>query len=96
MRSGYAFIVYTSNVFAILGLRSLYFAVSGAMKYFHHLHYGLAVILVFVGMKMMITDIYHIPIVWSLAFIAVAITASVVASRLWPKTPECSTIDLKN
>ena len=90
------FIVYTSNVFAILGLRSLYFAVSGAMKYFHHLHYGLAAILVFVGVKMIITDIYHIPIVWSLVFIAVAIIVSIGASLLWPKSLECPTADLKN
>mgnify|MGYP003393385523 CR=1 FL=1 len=83
------FIVYTSNVFAILGLRSLYFAVSGAMEYFHHLHYGLAAILVFVGVKMIISDIYHIPIITSLAFIAAAIIVSMAASLLWPKKLAC-------
>src|SRR3989338_420551 len=82
------FIVYTSNVFAILGLRSLYFAVSGVMQYFHHLHYGLAAILVFVGLKMIVTDIYHIPIVASLMFIVTAIAISVGASILWPKKLE--------
>ena len=83
-----SFIVYTSNVFAILGLRSLYFAVSGVMQYFHHLHYGLAAILAFVGLKMIVTDIYHIPIVASLMFIVTAIAISVGASILWPKKLE--------
>ncbi len=61
------FIVYTSNVFAILGLRSLYFALAGIMQLFHYLHYGLAFILTFVGVKMLLTDIYKIPILASLA-----------------------------
>ena len=52
------FIVYTSNVFAILGLRSLYFALAGFMKLFHYLHYGLSAILIFVGIKMIISDFY--------------------------------------
>ncbi len=82
------FIVYTSNVFAILGLRALYFALSGAMKYFHHLHYGLAAVLVFVGAKMILTDLYHIPIFASLGFIAAAILVSVGASIAWPKPTE--------
>jgi tellurite resistance protein TerC len=79
------FIVYTSNVFAVLGLRSLFFAISGLMKLFHHLQYGLAVILGFVGIKMLITDIYKINIGTSLAFIASVIALSVVASLIWPK-----------
>ena len=57
-----SFIVYTSNVFAILGLRALYFALAGLMQLFHRLHYGLAAILVFVGIKMLLADIYKIPI----------------------------------
>ncbi len=57
-----AFIVYTSNVFAILGLRSMYFAVSGLMKIFRFLHYGLAVVLVLVGSKMLASDYVRIPI----------------------------------
>ncbi len=81
------FIVYTSNAFAILGLRSLYFALAGAMVLFHHLHYGLAAILVFVGAKMILSDIYHIPILVSLVVIAVAIAASIGASVIWPKKP---------
>ena len=79
------FIVYTSNAFAILGLRSLYFALSGIMKLFHHLHYGLSVILVFVGVKMILSDIYKIPIVTSLCVIAGVLGLSVIASLLWPK-----------
>jgi tellurite resistance protein TerC len=79
------FIVYTSNVFAILGLRALYFALSGIMRYFHHLHYGLAAILVFVGVKMLISHVFHVPVGVSLAFIAVAIVISIAASLLWPK-----------
>ncbi len=81
------FIVYTSNIFAILGLRSLYFALSGVMDLFHHLHYGLAAILCFVGAKMVFSDIYHVPIAASLGFIAISIILSVSASLLWPKKP---------
>jgi tellurite resistance protein TerC len=79
------FIVYTSNVFAVLGLRSLFFAISGLMKLFHHLQYGLAVILGFVGIKMLITDFYKINIGASLAVIASVITLSIIASLIWPK-----------
>jgi len=79
------FIVYTSNVFAILGLRALYFALAGVMEYFHYLNYGLSVILVFVGFKMLIADIYKIPIGISLAVLAFILTVSIVASIIWPK-----------
>jgi tellurite resistance protein TerC len=79
------FIVYTSNVFAVLGLRSLFFAISGLMKLFRHLQYGLAVILGFVGIKMLITDFYKINIGASLAVIAAVIALSVIASLIWPK-----------
>jgi len=82
-----AFIVYTSNVFAILGLRALYFALAGIVKMFHHLHYGLALIVAFVGVKMLLTDIYKIPISWSLAIVAAFLALSVVASLVWPKQP---------
>ncbi|HTL46615.1 MAG TPA: TerC family protein, partial [Verrucomicrobiae bacterium] len=70
-----SFLVYTSNVFAILGLRPLYFALAGMMKIFRYLHYGLGAILIFVGIKMIVTDIYHIPIVVALAVIAVILAA---------------------
>jgi tellurite resistance protein TerC len=78
------FIVYTSNVFAILGLRSLYFALAGILKYFHYLHYGLAAILVFVGIKMLITDFYKFDPFVSLGIIAFILIVSIVLSILKP------------
>ena len=79
------FIVYTSNVFAILGLRSLYFALAGIVEKFWLLSYGLAVVLIFVGIKMMLIDVYKIPIEWSLLFIVITITASIILSlRIHP------------
>jgi len=74
------FIVYTSNVFAILGLRSLYFALSGIIHRFWLLSYGLAIVLVFVGIKMILIDFYKIPIEWSLLFIAITIASSIFLS----------------
>jgi tellurite resistance protein TerC len=74
------FIVYTSNVFAILGLRSLYFALAGVVHRFWLLSYGLAVVLIFVGIKMLLIDIYKIPIELSLIFIAFIITGSIFLS----------------
>jgi tellurite resistance protein TerC len=74
------FIVYTSNVFAILGLRSLYFALAGVVHRFWLLSYGLAVVLIFVGIKMLLIDVYKIPIEWSLVFIATIIIGSIVLS----------------
>lgn len=80
-----AFIVYTSNVFAILGLRSLYFLLAGVVDKFHYLKLGLSVVLVFVGVKMLIVDIYKIPIALSLGVIATILTASIVASWIRAK-----------
>lgn len=74
------FIVYTSNVFAILGLRSLYFALSGIEKYFQYLKYGLAVILVFVGAKMCLMDFIKIPVEISLIVIVFVLGISMLAS----------------
>jgi tellurite resistance protein TerC len=74
------FIVYTSNVFAILGLRSLYFLLAGVVDKFHYLKLGLSAVLVFVGIKMVMVDIYKIPIGISLAVIAGILTISIVAS----------------
>lgn len=74
------FIVYTSNVFAILGLRSLYFALAGVVHRFWLLSYGLAIVLVFVGIKMLMVDLYKIPIEWSLLFIGAVITGSILIS----------------
>lgn len=76
------FIVYTSNVFAMLGLRALYFALSGVMDKFRYLKYGLAGILTFVGTKMMLVDIAPIPITISLSVVVGILATSVVAS-LW-------------
>jgi len=78
------FIVYTSNVFAILGLRSLYFVLAKVMKLFHHLHYGLSIILIFVGLKMLAAEVYNIPTGISLAFVVTTLAASVAASLIWP------------
>ena len=76
------FIIYTSNVFAILGLRSLYFMLAGAMGSFYYLKPALAVILTFVGVKMVMVDIYKIPVALSLGIIASILAVAVVAS-LW-------------
>ena len=80
------FIVYTSNVFAILGLRSLYFALSGLMDRFHYLKAGLAAVLVFVGAKMLLTDVYKMPVLLSLGVIAGILLMSVVASLVRPRS----------
>lgn len=76
------FIVYTSNVFAILGLRSLYFVLAGIMHKFQYLKLGLSVVLTFVGLKMVLTDVYKIPTGVSLGVIATILTVAIVAS-LW-------------
>jgi predicted tellurium resistance membrane protein TerC len=76
------FIVYTSNVFAILGLRSLYFLLAGVVHRFVYLKYGLALVLVFVGIKMLLVDVYKIPILASLGFIAAVLAGSIGASLL--------------
>ena len=74
------FIVYTSNVFAILGLRSLYFALAGIMHRFRYLVYGLAAVLMFVGIKMLLTDIYKFPVQWSLLVIGLLLGISIMYS----------------
>jgi len=82
------FIVYTSNVFAILGLRSLYFALAGIMQLFHYLHYGLSAILVFVGVKMLLADIYKIPLGIALGVVAGFLLISVIVSIIRPREAE--------
>jgi tellurite resistance protein TerC len=84
------FIVYTSNIFAILGLRSLFFLLSGVMDKFHLLKYGLSLILLFVGAKMLLVNVYKIPIDVSLAAIGGTLVLSVAASLLFPKKPEAT------
>lgn len=79
-----SFIVFTSNVFAILGLRALYFALAGIMGLFHYLHYGLSLLLVFIGTKMLLIDIYKIPIQISLTIVALVIAISIVLSIIFP------------
>ncbi len=79
-----AFIVYTSNVFAILGLRSMYFALAGMLELFHYLHYGLAVILMFVGAKMLASGYYQISTLAALGFVGVVLAVSVGASMAYP------------
>jgi tellurite resistance protein TerC len=79
------FIVYTSNVFAILGLRSLYFALAGMMEAFHFLHYGLSGILVFIGVKMLLSSYYPIPTEYALIVVGAVLLISVVASLLVPR-----------
>jgi tellurite resistance protein TerC len=78
-------VVYTSNVFAILGLRSLYFVLAGMMDIFHYLHYGLAVVLIFIGSKMLASDYFEIPTVWALGAVGGVLLISMVASVVNPK-----------
>jgi tellurite resistance protein TerC len=79
------FLVYTANVFAILGLRSMYFLLAGVVHRFVYLKYGLAAVLVFVGAKMMLVDVYKVPVAASLAVIGTLIAASIAASLLLRK-----------
>ena len=80
-----AFIVYTSNVFAILGLRSMYFALAGMMEMFRYLHFGLSLVLVFVGAKMLLSHFLEIPTPVALAAVAGVLAISVIASVANPK-----------
>jgi tellurite resistance protein TerC len=80
-----AFIVYASNVFAIMGLRSMFFAVSGLMKVFRFLHAGLAAILILVGAKMIVADYFKVPTLAMLGAVAGILTISVAASILMPQ-----------
>jgi tellurite resistance protein TerC len=80
-----AFIVYTSNVFAIIGLRSMFFAVSGLLKIFRYLHYGLGAILALVGLKMLIADYYPVPIPITLLVVAGVLLVAIGASMLLPE-----------
>src|SRR5262245_11024860 len=90
------FIVYTSNVFAILGLRSMYFLLAGVVEKFRYLRFGLAIVLSFIGLKMLIGVVgFHIPIKISLAFVAIVLVGSVVASLvISPEGERTITVDL--
>jgi len=78
------FIVLTSNVFAILGLRALYFLLAGMQERFHLLPYGLALVLGFIGTKMLLIDIWKIPVAWSLALTVVILAVTMVLSLKLP------------
>jgi tellurite resistance protein TerC len=80
-----AFIVYTSNVFAILGLRSMYFALAGMMDLFRYLHYGLSVVLIFIGLKMLGSHYVYIPTGWALTVVLFVLGVSILASLLNPQ-----------
>jgi tellurite resistance protein TerC len=82
------FIVYSSNVFAILGLRALYFLLADVIQRFHYLKAGLSVVLVFVGAKMLSADVYTVPIGASLAIIVIVLGIAIAASWFWPRPPE--------
>ena len=81
------FIVLTSNVFAILGLRAMYFLLAGMHERFHLLSYGLAVVLVFIGTKMLLLDVYKIPITWSLGFTVTVLGLTMLLSLWIPARP---------
>lgn len=82
------FIIYTSNIFAILGLRTLYFALAGLVNIFHYLNLGMSVILMFIGVKMVLSDVYKIPIAVALGVIVGILVVSIAASLLMPKKVE--------
>jgi tellurite resistance protein TerC len=82
-----AFIVYTSNVFAIMGLRSMYFALAGMMELFHYLHYGLSLVLIFVGGKMLLSHYYQVPTELALAIVGGILIISVLVSVARPRKP---------
>jgi len=79
------FIVYTSNIFAILGLRSMYFLLAGVIERFYLLKYGLAAVLVFVGSKMLLSDVVEIPIAISLSIVLFLVAGAIAASLLFPR-----------
>jgi tellurite resistance protein TerC len=78
------FVVYTSNAFAILGLRSLYFLLAHAMTQFHYLKHGLGIVLAFVGIKMLVADYFKVPILWSLGIIVAVIVGAIIYSLRHP------------
>ncbi len=82
------FIVYTSNVFALLGLRALYFALAGIMQLFHYLHFGLSAILVFIGAKLLLSDVVEIDMRYALLVVGAILAVSVIVSLLYPKPLE--------
>ncbi|MGH9915887.1 MAG: TerC family protein, partial [Pyrinomonadaceae bacterium] len=85
------YIVYTSNVFAILGLRSLYFLLANMVDKFHYLRIGLAFVLTFIGVKMLVVAVgIYIPVIVSLGVVTFMISSSIAASLIWRKKPDTS------
>lgn len=82
------FVVFTSNIFAILGLRAMYFLLADMAERFHRLNHGLAAIVMFIGVKMLIMDLYKIPIPWMLGTVFAILAVSIVASLLRPPANE--------
>jgi tellurite resistance protein TerC len=80
-----AFVVYTANVFAILGLRTMYFALAGMMDRFHYLHYGLSTVLILIGVKMLGAHYVDIPIEWALTIVLIVLGTSIAASLAHPQ-----------
>ncbi|MEI7904650.1 MAG: TerC/Alx family metal homeostasis membrane protein, partial [Candidatus Firestonebacteria bacterium] len=89
------FIVFTSNIFAILGLRALYFALSGVMQKFKYLTYGLSIILVFIGIKMLLASLYKIPIGITLGFILIVLLGTMLWSMISSRKEEEYTLSKK-
>ncbi len=81
------FIVLTSNVFAVLGLRAMFFLLAGMADRFHLLPYGLAVVLAFIGSKMLLIDVFKIPVLWSLAGVAAILGVTIALSLARPAKP---------
>ncbi len=82
------FLVFTSNIFAILGLRALYFALAGVLRQFHYLKHSLVILLAYIGIKMIMANHYHIPITWSLGIICAILSAGVIFSVILPAKPK--------
>jgi tellurite resistance protein TerC len=84
------YVVFTSNIFAVLGLRAMYFVLAGLMDLFHLLHYGLAVILMFIGIKMLVANYVEIPTVYALTAIVAVLAGSIALSMMLPprKSPD--------
>lgn len=86
------FIVYTSNVFALLGLRAPYFALAGIVRFFHYLHYGFAAILAFAGLKMVLAGVYKIPVTMALGVIAAILFVTMLASVARPRREQIAAL----
>lgn len=90
------YIVFTSNVMAILGMRALYFALAALYKIFHYLQVGLSIVLVLIGVKMLAADFVHLPVWLTLTLVLVLVTASIIASLIWPPEEEPEGLGMEN